>query len=248
MSAYRVAALARHNLLLRLRDPGQFLSYLIMPMVLMPVFKPIYERAIPGGATQIATGLLIMFSVLALSIVGNSTLTERSWHTWDRLRSTPATTPELLLGKVLPVYAVLLLQQTVLLLFAVAVIGVHPAGPLWLPAVAIAVWGAVLLAVGTALATVVRSHGELSVLSDLGALFVTTLGGALVPLSLFPAWLRPLAPLSPGYWGLKMLRSALRGDLSATLLPASVLLSLGLAAALLACWRLSRGWGRATLL
>ena len=59
MSLYRVAALAQHNLLLRLRDPGQFLSYLVMPMVLMLVLKPVYERAIPGGATQVATGLLI---------------------------------------------------------------------------------------------------------------------------------------------------------------------------------------------
>jgi hypothetical protein len=44
-----------------------------------------------------------------------------------------------------------------------------------------------------------------------------------------------------------MLHSALRGDLTATLMPATVPL-IGFVAALVACWRLSRGWGRATLL
>jgi ABC-2 type transport system permease protein len=248
MTIRRIAALAGHNALLRRRDPGQFLSYLVMPMVLMLVLKPIYQRAIPGGATQVATGLLIMFSVLALAIVGTSTLVERSWHTWDRLRSTSATIPEMLLGKVLPIYAVLLLQQAVLLIFGIAVIGVRPAGHLWLLALSVAVWGAMLLAIGTALATVVRSHGELSALSDIGALVVTTLGGALVPLSMFPHWLRPLAPISPGYWGLAMLQAALHGDIGATLAPAALLLTVGAAAAAVACWRLSRGWGRATLL
>jgi ABC-2 type transport system permease protein len=247
-SARRVAALAAHNALLRWRDPGQFLSYLIMPMVLMLALKPIYERAVPGGATQIATGLLISFSVLAMAIVGTSTLVERTWHTWDRLRATRATIPELLLGKAIPVYAVLLVQQTVLLFFGIAVLGVRPSGRFWLLAVAIAVWGATLLAIGTALATVVRSHGELSAVCDIGALTLTSLGGALVPTSMFPPWLQAIAPISPGYWGLHMLQSAVRGDVRSTLAAAALLLALGIAAAILAGRRMARGWGRATLL
>jgi ABC-2 type transport system permease protein len=61
-----------------------------MPMVLMLVFKPLYSPTAAGGATQGVIGLLVMFSVLALSIVGTATMTERTWHTWDRLRTTPA--------------------------------------------------------------------------------------------------------------------------------------------------------------
>src|SRR6185436_4037982 len=122
---FRIAALARHNALLRLRDPGQFLSYLLMPMLGMLALKPLYQRAMPGGNTQVTTGLLVMFSVLALHIVGAATLTERGWHTWDRLRATRASAAELLLGKALPVYGVLLLQQVVLTAFGIAVIGMR---------------------------------------------------------------------------------------------------------------------------
>ncbi|WP_198170731.1 ABC transporter permease [Actinoplanes awajinensis] len=247
-SMRRIAALARHNTLLRVRDPGPFLSYLLMPMLLMAVLKPLYLRAIPGGTSQVATGMLVMFSVLALHIVGAATLSERGWHTWERLRATRATVTELLLGKSIPVYAVLLLQQVTLTGYGIAVIGVRPAGAWWLLAVAIGVWGATLLAIGAALAAVVRSHGELHAICDIGALAVTTLGGALVPVALLPPWLQQVAPLSPGYWALTMLQAAIRGDVHRTLTAAGLLLIVAAVAGVVACARLSRGWGRATLL
>ena len=50
---YRIAAVARHNTIIRLRDPGQAISYIVMPMVLMLVLKPLYVRAVDGGATQV---------------------------------------------------------------------------------------------------------------------------------------------------------------------------------------------------
>jgi ABC-2 type transport system permease protein len=77
---------------------------------------------------------------------------------------------------------------------------------------------------------------------------LTTLGGAFVPVSMFPGWLQAVAPASPGYWALSMLQAALRGDVSATLQRAALLLGIGLVAGTFACWRLSRGWGRTTML
>ncbi len=40
-SALRVAALTRHNLLLRRRDPANLITYLIVPMILTALFKPV---------------------------------------------------------------------------------------------------------------------------------------------------------------------------------------------------------------
>ncbi|MFC4535363.1 ABC transporter permease [Sphaerisporangium dianthi] len=247
-SLYRMFALARINWTLRLRDPGQFISYLLMPMILMLVLKPIYNRAFSGGTTQVATGMLVIFSTLALAIVGTATLTERTWHTWDRLRSTRVTTAELLLGKALPIFLLLLTQQAILLAYGMLVIGVRPAGNAWLVALAVPTWGATLLAIGTAIAATVRSHGELSAICDIGALTLTTLGGAFVPVDMFPGWLQVVAPVSPGYWALSMLQAALRGDVPGTLVPAAVLLTAGVAAGAYAVWRLGRGLGRTTAL
>ncbi|MFB4275404.1 MULTISPECIES: ABC transporter permease [unclassified Nonomuraea] len=242
-SLRRVAVLAGHNALLRRRDPAHFVSYLVMPMVLMLIFKGML-----GEATQAVTGLLVMFSVLSMADVANASLTERSWHTWERLRSTRAAVPEILIGKALPVFAVLVVQQAALLVYGVLAVGMRPAGPLWPLALAVVVWCFVLLCAGTAVAGVVRSQGELSTLCNIAALSVSALGGALVPFALMPSWAQAVAPISPGYWATTMLQAAVRGDIAGTAGPAAVLAGLGTAAGAFACRRFARGWGRSSAL
>ncbi|MEV0306775.1 ABC transporter permease [Nonomuraea fuscirosea] len=242
-SLRRIAVLAGHNARLRRRDPAHFVSYLVMPMVLMLVFKGML-----GQATQAVTGLLVMFSVLSMADVATATLTERTWHTWDRLRATRGSVPEIMIGKALPVFGVLVVQQAVLLAYGVLVVGMRPAGPLWPLALAVTAWCFALLCLGTAVAGVVRSQGELSTLCNIAALSVSALGGALVPYALMPAWAQAVAPVSPGYWATTMLQAAVRGDVAGTAGPAAVLAGLGVAAGAFACRRFSRGWGRSATL
>lgn len=94
-AARRIGVLIRHQVIMRVRDPGQVISYVLTPMILMLVFKPLYLRAFAGnqGTLQVVTGPLIMFSVFTLAIIGNSILVEREWHTWDRLRTSSASCP-----------------------------------------------------------------------------------------------------------------------------------------------------------
>jgi ABC-2 type transport system permease protein len=247
-SLHRVGVLARHNTLLRLRDPGQAISYVVMPMVLMLVLKPLYVRAVEAGTTAAATGLLVMFSVFAIAIAGNSVMIERTWHTWDRVRVTRATPAELLAGKVIPIFVLMVGQQVILLLYGCLVIGMpFPAAP-HLVALAIAVWAFALLSMAALLAAVVRSQGELSMICDVGALTISAVGGALAPLALMPDWLQVVAHLSPGFWALTMLQAAVAGDAVAMVLPIAVLLTLGLVTGAFAARRIARGWGRSRLL
>ena len=117
-SLYRIGAIARHNTIIRRRDPGQMIAYLFMPMILMVVLKPLYIRAVPGGTTQVVTGLLVMFSVFALGIAGNAILVERNWQTWDRLRQTRASSAEMLIGKTIPLFVFMFIPQALLPLAA----------------------------------------------------------------------------------------------------------------------------------
>lgn len=247
-SSGRIGALVRHNVTIRLRDPGQMISYVVMPMVLMLFLKPLYIRAVDGGATQVVTGLMVMFSVFAIAIAGNSILIERHWQTWDRLRSSRASASELLLGKTIPIFGIMVVQQTVLLTYGCLVIGLPIPPHVAYVALAILVWAFALLALGAALATIARSLGELSVASDVGALVLSSLGGALVPVAILPGWAQAAANASPGYWALQLMQSAVAGDGEAMLMPIVILLALGLAAGLFAVRRLTRGWGRTRLL
>lgn len=247
-SVRRTGILVTHNVVLRLRDPAQLISYIAMPMVLMLVFKPLYVRAVPGGELNAVVGPLVLFSVFALAIVGHSIMVEREWRTWDRLRVSRATRTELLLGKTLPILITLLLQQAVLLTFGLLVVGLPiPRTFGWL-VLAVLVWGFTLLAIGCALATVVRSRAELSVASDLGAMLVGAIGGALIPVAIMPGWAQAIAPASPGYWAISLLRGALDGDPSAMVRPMLILLAIAAVATAVAIYRLARGWGRSRLL
>jgi len=247
-SGNRIGALVKHNVVMRLRDPGQMISYLVMPMVLMVFLKPLYVRAVEGGATQVVTGLMVMFSVFAIAIAGSSILVERQWQTWDRLRSSRASATELLLGKTIPIFLIMVMQQAVLLTYGCLVIGLPIPPSIGYVALAILVWAFALLALGAALATIARSLGELSVVADVGALLVSSLGGALVPVAILPGWAQAAAHVSPGYWALELMQRAIAGDGGGMLLPAAILLALGVAAGAFAVRRLTRGWGRTRLL
>jgi ABC-2 type transport system permease protein len=241
-SALRVAALTRHNLLLRRRDPANLITYMIFPMILIALFKPVLTRLMPdGGTAQDVTGQLVLSSTLALQIVGMSLLSERTWRTWEMLRATPATAAELLIGKAVPVLAVLLLQQAVVIGYGVAVAGLSVTGPPFLLLLATLVWSITLLAAGSLLATLVRSHSQLAVLTDIGAIVISTLGGALLPLSMMPSVAQHVALASPGYWAIGMLKAAVGGDTAGTLGPAAILGAIAVAAGTTACLRLRRG-------
>jgi ABC-2 type transport system permease protein len=251
-SAVRLSALIRHNTTLLLREPGPLLSRLIMPLVLITLMRPLYQEALAkygrqAGTTQVVTGMLVMFSLLALSIVGTTILSERSWHTWDRLRATSATPAELFAGKVVPAFGVLLAQQAVVLTFGTLAFGLTIASP-GLLAVAVASWGLAVLGIGAALGAIVRSQSELAVCYDIGGIALTALAGGLVPLSALPGWARAIAPASPGYWALSALRSAIEGHPAGMLRACAVLLAIAVGAGALACWRISRGWARSRLL
>ncbi|MDI5964559.1 ABC transporter permease [Streptomyces sp. SL13] len=246
-SLYRTAALVKYNVILRLRDPAQLVSYLVTPMIFMVLFKPLYTKALGGGLVQTVTGQLVMFSVFAMAIVGNAIFVEREWRTWDRLRASRATRAELLIGKALPVFAVLMFQQTVLVVYGCLVVGMPVPRSIGLLALAMAVWGFTLMTMGSALATLVRSRGDLMMASDVGSIAISSIGGALLPVSLMPGWAQAVAPFSPGYWGLGMIRSAVEGRTADTLRPALVCLGIALVAGTFASYRLARGWGRSRL-
>lgn len=245
----RLAALVRHNFTLLLREPGPVLSRLVQPILLITLLRPLYTAALPGtaGTVQVVTGMQVMFSMLALSIVGNAILTERTWHTWDRLRATAARPSTLLAGKAVPALAVLLAQQATVLCFGVVALGMQVANAR-LALVAVICWGLALLGLGATFGALLRSQSELNVAYDIGGLLLSALGGALVPLSSLPGWARAIAPGSPGYWAMSALRSAVTGETGGALRACAVLLAMALTFGAVACWRISRGWSRSRFL
>jgi ABC-2 type transport system permease protein len=250
--AGRIAMLVRHNFALLTREPGPLISRLLQPVVLMMLMRPLYVAAlarygVQAGTIQVVAGMLVLFSLLAMSVVGGAIMAERAWRTWDRLRVTPARAGELLAGKAVPAFAMLSVQQAVVISFGVVVFRLH-VGNLGLVAAAVACWALALLGLGATFGAVLRSQSELQVAYDLGGVLLSALGGAMVPLASLPGWAQAIAPASPGYWAMSALRSALLGQAAGTLRAAGVLLAIAGVMGTVAVWRISRGWPRSRLL
>lgn len=143
--------------------------------------------------------------------------------------------------------AALLVQQAVTVGFGAGVLGLATSG-VPLLAVALLAWTLALLGMGAALGVLARSLSQMSAAYDIGGMILSSLGGALVPLSAMPPWVRHVAPASPGYWAVAALRAALRGDAAATFSAAAVLCGFALAPGLVAGLRASRGRVRSAAL
>jgi ABC-2 type transport system permease protein len=227
---YRIAAVARHQTVLLRRAPGPLVTYTVMPILLTVLLTSVYQRLDPGRPA--APGMVVMFALFMTGVIGDSLLLERSWLTWDRLRTTPARPVELVAGKVLPLLGTLLVQQAVVFGFAALAYG---SGLDWRVAVIGLAWAVCVCGCGTALATVVRNHGQLSTVKDIGTLTLAGLGGALIPPAMLPSWAVAVAPLSPGYWAMRGYGTALAGRVP--LLPTALLLGIGAAGMALATAR-----------
>jgi len=245
----RTLVLFNHNLTMLAREPGPLASRLVMPLVAIAVFEPLDRAAIGsrGGAVQAVTGMLVLFSMLSLALVGGSVLAERLWRTWDRLRMTPVRPLELLVGKSVPTGIVLAVQQAAVLGFGIVAEGLH-ARSLALLTMVVLVWSATLVAIGSALSLIARSQAELAAIQDIGSFIVTSLGGALVPLAEMPSWARQIAPASPAYWAMSSFRAAVDGNVGAAIHSGSVLLGIAAIATGLAVWRLKRSSTRSARL
>jgi ABC-2 type transport system permease protein len=246
---HRTRALMRHNTLLMLREPGPPVSRIILPLIFLILLHPLYERAQPGsrGVTQAVIAALVTFSLMAMSIAGSSILTERIWHTWERIRMTAAHPAEQLVGKAVPVMAVLLFQQALLLGFGVGALGLKVAA-LPLLALVLVAWTLTIIGMGAALGLLVRSFSAMSACYDIGSMIMSSLGGALVPLAAMPIWIRHIAPASPGYWAVSALEAALRGNAARTFGASAVLAGFAAAACLAAVLRARGAWGRSARL
>jgi ABC-2 type transport system permease protein len=208
-----------------------------------------YVRALgpeTNAIGQVAAGQAVMFSLFALGTAASHVFKERDRGTLDRLRMTPISGVEILLGKLVPLYLVLVAQQVVLVLYAVGILGLD-LGPRPFLVFAVSLgWAAALLTCAAALGLTTRTNGQLDAAKDLGAITLSLLGGALVPHAILPGWLPHVAGVSPAYWAISGYRAAFEGDGMTVLAWLGVLVALMVAGGAFAAWRITRGALRPT--
>lgn len=117
----------------------------------------------------------------------------------DRLRASPATTAQVLAGKLLPLYGFALAQTAWIFAAGFMVFGLRLRGALMALVVLTVAAAASHLALGLLVVAAARTIQQVNALANLGAALLAGFGGATVPAYLLPGgsvrWDRSLPPI-----------------------------------------------------
>jgi ABC-2 type transport system permease protein len=184
-------------------------------------------------------GMAIQFLLFAMANHGIEILTERQRGIWKRLRSAPVSRYLILAGKAASGALISLTSLLISFAFAMLVFGVRIEGSV-VGFAAICVACSVMAAtLGVLVATLGNSPATARGLTTFGILMMVMLGGAWVPMFLFPAWLQRVTFVIPIRWAIDGLDAMTwRGvGLSGAIAPTMMLLGFAAAFATIAVAR-----------
>jgi ABC-2 type transport system permease protein len=228
----RSTALMAHEVHVTLRDAAPLAVVLIIPLA-MGFAKSSLGSALrdvgylhANGAEQVVPGLSILLCFMMITFVGEAFFREHRWGTWERLRASELRPWEIMLAKLVPLYAYFLFALVLLFGVGFAVLGLEwPRAPLAIVPLLLAL-PLCLVTLGVALVSFSRSNMQLSAMADVCGLALAGLGGALVPIETLPHWVRSVAVVTPPYWAMRGFRSLFldHAGAGAVLLPTMMLL------------------------
>jgi ABC-2 type transport system permease protein len=209
--------IVRQDLRLLRADPTFVVVMMVMPLGFMAfskdsaaaVLSSVEGRAGVNGAEQVVPGGAVLFSMFLMSNVAFGVFREHGWKTWDRLRASPARSAEVMAGKVAVPLVVLAVQLTALFAAGFVLYDLEVRGTLVGVALVAAMFALSLVGLGLMLLALCRTVMQLNTLSNLGAMLLGGLGGAIAPVSALPGWARAAAPATPSYWAMRGFRSAI---------------------------------------
>lgn len=186
----------------------------VLPLVLTPFLIPGAQAQLQAagyphatGAEQVVPGFAALFGFLAVQQIVTCFGREHQWGTWERLRAAPVSTPALMLGRSTACLLVQLAQLALVMIAGALLFGYRPSGSRLGIALVLLTLAIMLVAFGVMLVAVFRSSEHALVAASLGGMIMAGIGGALAPVSSFPAWAQLIAHASPAYWALDAMRT-----------------------------------------
>lgn len=147
-------------------------------------------------------GMAIQFLLFAMANHGIDMLTERQRGLWKRLRSAPVSRYVILAGKAASGALISLSSLLVSFGFAMLVLGVRIEGSVLGFAAVCLACSLMAATLGVLVAAIGNSPPTARALTTFGILIMVMLGGAWVPMFLFPAWLQKFTLIVPVRWAI----------------------------------------------
>jgi ABC-2 type transport system permease protein len=214
----------------------------VFPLILMSFLKPAFRDALvasgyphANGAEQVVPGEAVANGFYIVGMTSFAFFSEYAWCTWDRLRTSSATSIEIIIGKALPQLGLSCAQFIVIFALGIPLLHLHVRGPLYALVPLVAAFALCLVMLGVAVTALCRTVQQANAVAFGGLVVFGAIGGALVPISVLPAWAHTIAPATPTYWAMRGFRSVIltRTGPNAVLLPAAILVAMSFAFAVI---------------
>jgi ABC-2 type transport system permease protein len=187
---------------------------------------------------QASPGILVQFAIFGLVTSGQILVQERKTHTLQRMMTTSMRAWEIVAGHLLAMFAVVFIQEALLVVFGQLVLGVNymrePLGTL-LVAVALGLW---IAAMGLLIGVLVKNDSQVVLFSLMAMFIFSAMGGTWFPLETSGGAFAAIGKALPSAWAMNGFQNILiRGlGLGSAWLPVGILLLYALGFFALAVW------------
>jgi ABC-2 type transport system permease protein len=187
-----------------------------------------------------SAGMAVMFILFGAMFGAFSLLEERRNLTLLRLISTPTGRISILSGKLMGIFLIGAMQFAALIIATRVIFRVTWGGQ-WLAVAALAL-ATVLAATGMAIfiASVAKTNRSAAAISQIMIQGMAALGGSMIPLMVFPNWMKTLSKFTINYWALDGFTQVMQGkDIHVIVVPCMILLGFACFFMTIGVWRFS---------
>jgi len=194
------------------------------------------SEALPWGLIQAFAGTSVMMLLFSIVAMGASIIKEQENGTLKRLMYSPIKPWHIMVSKLLSGFIFALLQMTVLLLFVYLVFGLDIFQNFFALILLVASTSFAVSGFGILIAAVSKSQKQVESLSLIIVLVMSALGGSMIPLFIFPEFLKTVALFTLNYWAIDGFYDVLGRDVGFLnqLVNMGVLILFGLVSSLMA--------------
>jgi ABC-2 type transport system permease protein len=155
------------------------------------------------GLIQAVAGTAIMMLLFSVSTIGASIIDEKEQGVLKRLLQSPMPPFSILFGKLISACIISIFQLTVMFLFAWLAFGLDLSMNIPGVILMILVTSVCCASFGIFLASVATSKRQVDSLGTIIILFMSAIGGSMIPLYIMPDFMQDIAIVSVNYWSIQ---------------------------------------------
>ena len=206
-----MTSLMKVELILMKRQAASYLLSIGLPSVFYLIFSGVMSSDTPTSVLRLYLFSMTVFSIMSSAFFSiPSSLQSDKTNNWQKMiQHSPVSMVEYYISKLFSALLTFLLSIVVVFSVGHFVRGVSLPTMDWLIIALIILFGSLVFIAMGVLVSLLPSAQLMSVVGNIAYMALAVLGGLWFPLSMFPAWLRPIGKLMPSYQLMQVVSSYL---------------------------------------